>query len=60
MVAEPAGGAHRNPAEMTSLLKHALHDAVREIADLSTDALLERRYQRLRTYGRYTVTEADS
>jgi acetyl-CoA carboxylase carboxyl transferase subunit alpha len=37
-------------------LKRALADALRQISDLKPKELLERRYERLRAYGRFTDT----
>jgi acetyl-CoA carboxylase carboxyl transferase subunit alpha len=39
---------------MAAQLKRALAEALRQSADLKPKELLERRYQRLRAYGRYT------
>ena len=60
IVSEPVGGAHRDPKQMSSLLKRALGDAFRQVADLKVKDLLERRYERLQSYGRFTDTKADS
>ena len=61
VVSEPAGGAHRDHAQAANLLKKALADALRQVVDLPVDELLERRYQRLMSYGRFKdTTRADS
>ena len=60
IVSEPVGGAHRDPKHMAALLKRALGDAFRQVADLKTKELIERRYARLQSYGRFTDTKADS
>ena len=57
IVNEPVGGAHRDPKWMASHLKRALNDALRQVSDLSTKALLQRRYERLQSYGRYSDTK---
>ncbi|MDD2727635.1 acetyl-CoA carboxylase carboxyltransferase subunit alpha [Malikia sp.] len=59
IVSEPVGGAHRDPQAMAASLKRALADAWRQLADLKTDALIERRHDRLNSYGRFTDTKAD-
>ena len=59
IVNEPVGGAHRDPKQMSSLLKRALGDAFRQVADLKVKDLLDRRYERLQSYGRFTDTKAD-
>ena len=38
----------------------ALADAWRQLADLKTDELIERRHARLNSYGRFTDTKADA
>ena len=43
---------------MMSFLKRALTDAYRQVADLKVKELLERRYDRLQSYGRFTDTKA--
>jgi acetyl-CoA carboxylase carboxyl transferase subunit alpha len=58
IVNEPVGGAHRDPKQMAAQLKRGLVDALRQVADLNTADLLERRYQRLKSYGRFTDTTA--
>ncbi len=54
VVAEPLGGAHRDPTATASTLRRALLDALREVADLSPEALLRRRHERLQSHGRFT------
>ena len=56
IVNEPVGGAHRDTNQMAAFLKRALNDAVRQVIDLPTKALLQRRYDRLQSYGRFTDT----
>jgi len=58
IVNEPVGGAHRDPKQMAAFLKRALSDALRQVSDLPTRDLLERRYERLQSYGRFTDTTA--
>jgi acetyl-CoA carboxylase carboxyl transferase subunit alpha len=58
IVNEPVGGAHRDPKQMAAYLKRALGEAYRQVADLKVKELLERRYERLQSYGRYTDTKA--
>jgi acetyl-CoA carboxylase carboxyl transferase subunit alpha len=58
IVSEPVGGAHRDVKAMASQLRRALNDAWRQVSDLRTQELLERRYERLMAYGRYTDTRA--
>ena len=58
IVSEPVGGAHRDTKAMCASLKRALGDALRQVADLTPKALLERRYERLQSYGRFEDTKA--
>ena len=60
IVNEPLGGAHRDHKQMASFLKRALTEALRQIVDLPVKDLLERRYQRLQSYGRFSDTKAES
>ncbi|MBX9612470.1 MAG: acetyl-CoA carboxylase carboxyltransferase subunit alpha [Burkholderiales bacterium] len=60
IVNEPVGGAHRDPKQMAAFLKRALNDAYRQVADLKIKELLERRYERLQSYGRWNDTKADA
>lgn len=52
VVNEPLGGAHRAPAKAADSLKKALLDGLAHVQDLDADALVERRQQRVRAYGR--------
>jgi len=57
IVSEPVGGAHRDSKQMSAYLKRALNDALRQIADLKPKELLQHRYDRLQSYGRYSDTK---
>ena len=57
IVSEPVGGAHRDMKAMCASLKRALGDALRQVVDLKPKELLERRYQRLQSYGRFGDTK---
>ncbi|MCY4757009.1 acetyl-CoA carboxylase carboxyltransferase subunit alpha [Pelomonas aquatica] len=57
IVSEPVGGAHRDAKQMASNLKRALNDALRQVSDLKTRELLDRRYERLQAYGRFGDTK---
>ncbi len=56
IVNEPVGGAHRDHRQMAAFLKRALNDALRQVADLKPRELLDRRYERLQSYGRFADT----
>lgn len=59
IVNEPVGGAHRDHKQMASFLKRALNDAYRQVSDLKVKELLDRRYARLNSYGRFTDTKGE-
>ena len=56
IVSEPVGGAHRDTKQMAAFLKRALNDALRQVGDLKPKELLQRRYERLQSYGRFIDT----
>lgn len=58
VVNEPVGGAHRAPQVMAATLKKAIQDALRQVAGLSTPELIERRYERLMSYGKFKEQRA--
>ena len=51
IVREPLGGAHRNYAEMAKNLKKRLLEDLADLDVLNQENLLNRRYQRLMSYG---------
>jgi acetyl-CoA carboxylase carboxyl transferase subunit alpha len=53
VLAEPLGGAHRNPKGMAEVVRNALLNSLDELTQLSTDALLEKRQQRLASFGQF-------
>ena len=44
---------------MAQSLKRALQDALRQVSDLSTSELLERRFERLMSYGKFKEIAVD-
>jgi acetyl-CoA carboxylase carboxyl transferase subunit alpha len=56
IVNEPVGGAHRDPKQMAAFLKRALNDSFRQVSDLPVRELMQRRYERLQAYGRFSDT----
>ena len=59
IVSEPVGGAHRDHRQMAAFLKRALGEAWRQVSDLKSKELLDRRYERLMSYGRFNDTKAE-
>jgi len=53
IVAEPLGGAHRDMDTMALNLKNALCENLDVLESLSTDELLDNRYERLMAYGNF-------
>ncbi|KPA51222.1 acetyl-CoA carboxylase subunit alpha [Photobacterium leiognathi subsp. mandapamensis] len=51
IIEEPLGGAHRNVPLMANTLKAQLKATLEELDAMDTETLLERRYQRLMSYG---------
>ena len=51
LIEEPLGGAHRNPRKTAHQVKEALTDSLDRLRAMDTESLLERRYQRLMSYG---------
>ncbi|WP_299945025.1 acetyl-CoA carboxylase carboxyltransferase subunit alpha [uncultured Microbulbifer sp.] len=50
-IPEPLGGAHRDPDAMAARLRDRLSDQLDQLRTVPTDELLEKRYQRLMSYG---------
>jgi len=53
VIAEPLGGAHRDPQAMAEAVKNALLQALTELQALPLDTLVEQRRQRTSRYGAY-------
>ncbi|MCJ0972816.1 acetyl-CoA carboxylase carboxyltransferase subunit alpha [Pseudomonas sp. PS1] len=51
VIAEPLGGAHRNPAATAASMRDELVAQLDMLQRLDTEALLKRRYERLMSYG---------
>jgi acetyl-CoA carboxylase carboxyl transferase subunit alpha len=53
IVNEPVGGAHRDHQGAASTLKRALQEAFKSLSELSVTELVERRVERLMSYGKF-------
>lgn len=53
VLAEPLGGAHRNPKGMAEVVRNAIISNLDELTQLSTEQLLEKRQQRLASFGQF-------
>jgi len=51
MIPEPLGGAHRNHRQMAMSLKASLTESLKSLEGLSTEELLNRRYEKFRKIG---------
>ncbi|MEZ9620488.1 acetyl-CoA carboxylase carboxyl transferase subunit alpha [Vibrio sp. 10N.222.55.A3] len=51
IIPEPLGGAHRDPIQMAENMKATLVKQLEELEQFDNETLLERRYQRLMSYG---------
>ncbi|MNP40467.1 Acetyl-coenzyme A carboxylase carboxyl transferase subunit alpha [compost metagenome] len=51
MIAEPLGGAHRDPATTAESIRKELSEQLASLQKLGGDDLLARRYERLMSYG---------
>ena len=51
LIKEPLGGSHCHPLTTAERVKEALTASLERLQSLDTDALLERRYKRLMSYG---------
>jgi acetyl-CoA carboxylase carboxyl transferase subunit alpha len=56
---EPLGGAHRDPAAMALTLKKALQDSLRALSEKDIATLVEERFERLMSYGKYKEAELE-
>ena len=50
-IAEPLGGAHRNPKQMAARVKAHLISQIDRLSSMDMAAMLEARYRRLMSYG---------
>ncbi len=53
VLGEPLGGAHRDPKGMAEVIRNALLNNLDELTKLSTDQLLEKRRQRIASFGQF-------
>lgn len=59
-IAEPFGGAHRNPAEAAENIKTTVLKAISEFKGMSPEELLEARYEGIRKIGQFVEKVADT
>jgi acetyl-CoA carboxylase carboxyl transferase subunit alpha len=56
IIAEPPGGAHRDPQATAATLKKALAEALMKLQEKTPKKLVEERMERLMAYGRFKET----
>jgi len=54
IIPEPLGGAHQDPVKVAACFKKVLLKAIKELSALSPDDLIEKRYNKFRTIGKFT------
>ena len=60
IVSEPVGGAHRDYDTMMANMRKALSESLKTFDGMKIDALLERRHERLMSYGKFKEITAKS
>lgn len=58
IITEPLGGAHANHPEIMNKLKRSLRESLRKFKEMDINCLLERRMERLMSYGKFTTNDA--
>jgi acetyl-CoA carboxylase carboxyl transferase subunit alpha len=56
VLAEPLGGAHRNPGDMAEIIRNAVLKSIDELDALSIEQVLEQRQRRLESFGQFKET----
>ncbi|HQS58487.1 MAG: acetyl-CoA carboxylase carboxyl transferase subunit alpha [Gallionellales bacterium 35-53-114] len=57
IISEPLGGAHRNYPEMMQTLKKALQDSLKQVQSQTMEQMLQARFMRLMSYGKFKEVE---
>ena len=57
VLAEPLGGAHRDPREMANTLKNWVIRSIRDVARYQTDMLIQKRFEKFRSMGMIKETD---
>ena len=58
VVQEPLGGAHRDYPAMMQTMKKALQDTLKQVQSQTTDEMLQARFTRLMSYGKFKEAPA--
>jgi acetyl-CoA carboxylase carboxyl transferase subunit alpha len=57
IISEPLGGAHRDYPEMMQTLKKALQDSLKQVQSQTMEQMLQARFARLMSYGKFKEVE---
>jgi acetyl-CoA carboxylase carboxyl transferase subunit alpha len=58
IIPEPLGAAHRKPEQAAKNIKDAILRSLEELSKIPGDELIEKRYQKFRSIGRFAVKES--
>jgi len=53
VIPEPLGGAHKNPQAVADSIGEVLADQLQRLGEMTTEELVDKRYERLLAHGRY-------
>lgn len=59
VITEPRGGAHANHSEMMTKMKRTIRENLKKLQELSIEDLVERRLERIMSYGKYEESSED-
>ena len=57
VITEPLGGAHRDHEAMMQIMRKSLQDALKALKGKPIDELLEKRFERLLGYGKFSGSD---
>ena len=57
VIAEPLGGAHRNYEAMMQIVRRELQESLATVKGKSIDTILEKRFERLLSYGTFSASD---
>ena len=58
IISEPLGGSHSNHEEMMTKMKRGLKDHLKKLKEMDKTQLLERRFERIMSYGKFKLENA--
>jgi len=53
VIPEPLGGAHKDPQAVAQSIGDCIEQQLQELVQLTSSELLDKRYERLMSYGEY-------